>query len=131
MCQNAFILGQYSKCEQNFYQKEHHSDKVGVGGSSPLISTTRLLPSVIKFTQDVNFLIYKRCLIASIFIKLFFYKCIFFSLTIIINRPLLILKNINNSKNKKVLDKINFSFYNNNMKLIIDCDKDDNLLTHN
>lgn len=39
MCQNAFILGQYSKCEQNFYQKEHHPDKVGVGGSSPLKPT--------------------------------------------------------------------------------------------
>ena len=39
MCQNAFILGQYSKCEQNFYQKEHHPDKVGVGGSSPLAPT--------------------------------------------------------------------------------------------
>lgn len=31
MCQNAFILGQYSKCEQNFYQKEHHSDKEMTG----------------------------------------------------------------------------------------------------
>ena len=51
ICQKAFILGIFKAVRINPQKNIHFSDKVGVGGSSPLISTKTSDESQIFFNK--------------------------------------------------------------------------------